>query len=276
MVASKPNWPKTPAGATDWEVVFEAPESGLIALISGAQSATALRKTTLVIVEKLYVRDDDPSEIERFTAEISAMIPDNLPAQDLPLIADAVAGILRQIKTGRIECAAAYEAEKAAKAAGFPDDTIRRRRTFAFQEPPKHFFQRVSPWIWGPGIAAVAVGTIALIYFGGLGGDAKRLLPSQQLANEMAAVARGEPLGAHVFGGALESGRRRGRAFVTAKTVPATACVSAGWVLLSRGTVVINGKLPGRVSQTLLTELCKQKPEGAEIMWFPKTGKTKN
>lgn len=276
MVEDKPSWPKTPGGTTDWEAVFEAPESGLIALISSAPSATVLRKATLVIVEKLYVRDDDPAEIERFTAEINAMIPDDLPAEHLPPIADAVAGIMRQIKTGRIAGAAAYEAEKAAEAQGAPASPIERRRKFVVQEPPKHFFQRVSPWIWGPGMAAAATVVVALIYFGGLGGSAKKPTLSKQLADEMAAVARGEALNVHVYGGALKSGRQRGRAFVTAEKVPAIDCASVAWILLSRGTVVINGKLPGRASPTVLASLCTQKSEGAEVTWLPRVGKTKN
>ncbi len=270
MPPSKPNWPKKPTGVTDWESVFEAPDTGLITLISSAPSATALRKATLVIVEKLYVRDDDPAEVERITAEITAMIPDDLAAENLPPIAEAMAGILRQIKTGRIQRAAAYEA------AGAATETVERRRKFVIQEPSKTFFQRVSPWIWGPGMGAAAGLVIALIYIGGLGGREKKIQPAQQLADEMAAVARGEALRKHVFDGALKSGRRRGRTFVTAKAVPAKGCIGAAWVLLSRGTVVINGKLPGRVSQSILTSLCEQRPDGAEITWFPKEGRPKN
>ncbi len=52
----KTTWPKTKAGTIDWEVVFENSETGLIPLISGAGSASALRDSALAVVKLLYTR----------------------------------------------------------------------------------------------------------------------------------------------------------------------------------------------------------------------------
>ena len=95
-------WPKTEAGTIDWEVVFENPETGLIRLISGARSAGALRDSAMAIVELLYTRKDDPPEVERFTAELQGLIPEDTPEHLLPSLVEGVTAILRQIKDERI------------------------------------------------------------------------------------------------------------------------------------------------------------------------------
>ncbi len=104
----KATWPKTKAGTIDWEVVFENAETGLIPFISKAKSATALRDSALAVVKLLYTREDDPPEIERFTAELQDLIPDDVPEEALPRMAEGITTILRQIKDDRIRKAEEY------------------------------------------------------------------------------------------------------------------------------------------------------------------------
>ena len=114
--AEKPERPRTPSTVTDWEAAFEDPETGLIALIAGARSPAALRKSAAFVIARLCVRKDDPAEIERLTAELNRLIPDDIAEEDLPPIAEAVTTILRQIKEDRKQKAAEFiEGEKRAQ-----------------------------------------------------------------------------------------------------------------------------------------------------------------
>ncbi|MDD9876018.1 MAG: hypothetical protein OXR84_01105, partial [Magnetovibrio sp.] len=98
----KPAWPTLADGSTDWEAVFEDPQSGLIPLITQAQTAPALRECAIVVVRQLHTRKKDPDVVAGFVAQLEEMVPDNLPAGALPKVAGAIAGVLRQIKEDRI------------------------------------------------------------------------------------------------------------------------------------------------------------------------------
>lgn len=112
--ATEHSWPKTAAGTVDWEYVFEDPGTGLLGLVGQAASPAALRECAILIIAKLYARKDDPAEVERFTKEISALIPDDMAADNLAEINTVVIGLLRQIKDSRIQKAAEHEAMRAA------------------------------------------------------------------------------------------------------------------------------------------------------------------
>jgi hypothetical protein len=112
--AQDQSWPKTAAGTADWEVVFEDPDTGLLALVGQASSPAALRECAILIIARLYARKDDPEEVARFTWEISVLIPDHLGSEDLAGITQAVTILLRKIKDFRIQKAAEHEAALAA------------------------------------------------------------------------------------------------------------------------------------------------------------------
>jgi len=97
-----PSWPETTDGRIDWEKVFEDPETGLITVITRARSPVALRKSTVFVIEAIYAQGSAPLEIEKFTAELELMLPDNLPGSALPNVAEAVTTVLREIKQERI------------------------------------------------------------------------------------------------------------------------------------------------------------------------------
>ena len=97
-----------------------------------------------------------------------------------------------------------------------------------------------------------------------------------RLVEQMAAAAEGGPAaeGAapaqHVFGGALRVEGAAPAPLVVAEGVPPPACVSAGWALVRKGVLTINGVTPNRVSAIRVTELCNQGDGDATIAWMPK------
>jgi len=62
---------------------------------------------------------------------------------------------------------------------------------------------------------------------------------------------------------------KNGQAVVTADNVPSSPCVSAGWKLVRRGMLSINGTTPIRVSAARLAELCNQSG-AARVVWVPR------
>ncbi|MCK4939596.1 MAG: hypothetical protein KAR80_04825 [Rhodospirillaceae bacterium] len=104
----KPLWPQTPEGTTDWDVVFEDPTNGFIAIISQAKTPEALRQTTELVIKKLFTRDDDGPEVARFCNELDQIISLINENDQLAATVDAVAGLLRSIKNERKEKAREY------------------------------------------------------------------------------------------------------------------------------------------------------------------------
>jgi len=85
----------------------------------------------------------------------------------------------------------------------------------------------------------------------------------------MQAVAAGAPPPATGSGMVFHAERRNGQTIVTAENVPPGPCVSAGWKLVRRGTLTINGTTPTRVSAARLAELCNESAT-ASVVWIPR------
>ena len=252
---------------TDWEAAFEDPETGLIALIAGARSPAALRKSAAFVIERLCVRKDDPAEIERLTAELNRLIPDDTAEEDLPRIAEAVTTILRRIKEERKRKSAEFETEEKRARGG-----DRRRRAVQRKPAPGEGALAGSPLVWGLPLGAVAAGVALYFYIAGPGSQEEQS-PTFLLIEEMKRAAEGEALKSHTFGGALRVGTKAGKTYITAEMIPPNACASAGWVFANRGTIVINGVLPVRTSPNILKNLCSRNAQGATLTWFPERGK---
>lgn len=110
----KPAWPRTPDGTTNWEAVFENPQTGFIQLIAQSPSAETLRLTTTVVIDKLFTRRGDETEVARLKQELETILaaPGDIIAKQA-----GVSGLLRQIKNVRIEKARVYIERKRAGAA---------------------------------------------------------------------------------------------------------------------------------------------------------------
>jgi hypothetical protein len=281
--SEKSSWPKLPGGAIDWEVVFEDPSSGLIPLIAQAQSATALRDSTILVINQIYTRQDDPPEVERFTAELTMMIPANLPEKDLPRITEVVTTILRQIKVDRIRKAEEYEREMAEEAAAKADESgesappkkkrvrkdnrrgssAAKRRSFKARQKRIRIF-----------VALAVTAVVGLAVFGYLvmltpdPWDPSQ--PNLVLIEQMKSAALGEGPETHTFGGPIKTGERKGNPFVTAEELPQEACFSVSWVLKNKGVIVINDKMAKKLSPGVIRTLCDLEGRKARVIWFPK------
>ena len=112
--AGKAAWPRTPDGTTDWEVVFEDPQTGFIQLVAQSPSADVLRLTATVVIDKLFTRRGDETEVARLKNQLDSILaaPDDIAAKQT-----GVSDLLRQVKDARIEKARVYIERKRAGAA---------------------------------------------------------------------------------------------------------------------------------------------------------------
>ena len=273
-VSDKSSWQKMQGGTTDWEAVFEIPPSGLIPLIAQAQSPVALRECTIIVIKKIYTRKNDPAEVERFVSELTMMIPDDMAESGLPRIAETVTAILRQIKNDRVHKAAEFEKNKKPAAepelALEPDAEEERRRpgpAVRLSLKPK---SRI-PLFLGLGVVAVAAGATAYFF---IMSPPKEPHHNLVLIDQMKAVANGEDIKTHVFGGKLTVGTRDGKPFITVEAIPQDACLSASWVLLNHGTIIINDRMSRKMSPSVITNLCSLSGPEASVTWFPKQVKS--
>jgi len=106
-------WPLTPDGVTDWEFVFEDSETGFIALLGHATTADALKDCAIVIVQNLFIRDDDGDNVMKFIIELNKVFPyDDDGSGDFSVMQDETTELLRKIKDERKQKAEEYLANK--------------------------------------------------------------------------------------------------------------------------------------------------------------------
>lgn len=292
----KARWPKMPGGTIDWEKVFEDGESGLIPLIMQAQSASALRESTIVVITQLYTRKDDPPEVERFVGQLTAMIPDAVPAQHLPRIAEAVVGILRQIKADRIRKALEFEAAKAAAesktasavvmtgggstaAGGAASTTVPADNRRSTREQPKlSALAKAAARKKRKMIILITGGIASVLILAGVGtavyvaGAPRREMERKAnlLVSQIEAVGRGETVGTHVYGGNIRADKVGDHPAVVVEGLTPDQCASAGWVFANKGNIMINGFMPTKVSPPTLSALCSSNPDNAILTWVPR------
>ena len=105
-------WPAQADGTVDWVLVFEDSETGLIPLVERADTADKLLACVHVIVQSLFVRDEDKANRRAFLKNLEALIERHNDrhygdAADLGFLRDNIAILLRSMKTDRIEKARA-------------------------------------------------------------------------------------------------------------------------------------------------------------------------
>lgn len=278
MENTRPSWPQLPSGSIDWDRVFDDPAVGLIALIRSAQTARALRDSTIVVIKMLYTRDDDPPEVERLTSEVNRMIPDDASEAVLTKAREAVTLVLGQIKDYRKQQVVEYEAKKKEKA-----EAERRAapRPGGTKSPPAHrpaFLdddededeETKKPLMVGLGVAAAAVAIVLGAYFMAFRPGPEKKAPNLVLIDQMKEAAETKTPTTHVFGGPIKITTLAGRAAVIAEGIPEDACASAAWVFVNRGNVMINGFMPTKISPSIIAKLCGDNPKSATLTWLPK------
>ncbi len=281
--APKADWPKTPSGAVDWEKAFEDPKTGLIPLILQARSPAALRECTIAVVTRLYIRKDDPSEVERFVSQLKEMIPDQVPPKQLSRVADTMVGILRQIKADRIRKVLESEAAKIAAPsmaptggavkAESPEDRRSKSEPIKLTALAEEIVAR--KWKKAMYIAGGIVGTIFIIGYmidsyldAAPQREAKR--KAALLIAQIQAVSRGVAIGTHVYGGSIRIDRVGEHAAVVVEGLSPGQCAYAGWIYANKGDVMVDGVTPGNASLATLSALCESTSGNATLTWIPR------
>lgn len=111
-------WPHQDDGTVDWETVFDDEDTGLTKFAERARTTAALARCAHVIVQSLFIRDDDPPYRDAFNASIDALVADE--AQDEAHKRDKILHVIHEIKLNRIERAGVYIET------GGPEDDERR------------------------------------------------------------------------------------------------------------------------------------------------------
>jgi len=125
----------------------------------------------------------------------------------------------------------------------------------------------LAAWQWAALGIAIGGGVIAaLVFLRGGSGE-----PGEDFMRRMDAAALGAPMPNIAGGPLIRVDRADGGATVIATGVAPGDCVRAGWQMVRRGVLTINGTTPPRVSAAILTELCYQ-ADGAEVRWAPRKG----
>jgi len=155
----KPDWPQTPDGTIDWETVFEDPETGIIPALSAANTKEILHKGTVAVVKQLFTRKNDEIQVESFLKELSYILKETEGSEDLPAMRDSVISLLRRIKDGRVEKAAAYIALKKQEAA---DEAISKRKKKSKARRSGESNKKSTTLI-GLGVAAILMAIVAAI-----------------------------------------------------------------------------------------------------------------
>ena len=183
--------PKLADGTADWETIFEHPDTGLVPLVSQAQSMDGLKACASVVINQLFTRKNDASERERLNGLLAKLMARAEASGGLDEARAGVIRMLRAIKQERLLKAAAYVAQKKSKAR---PKTERRKVGGAFAGDVHHLFGVGQPLmivVGGLSVVAAVLVTAAL-WFGGDGG-ADRAAPPEQASAERRSQAQPEP-----------------------------------------------------------------------------------
>ena len=112
-----------------------------------------------------------------------------------------------------------------------------------------------------------------LFYLISAGVFEKEERPSAILARDIQQVATGAVLVTHSLGGAIRPHTYAGRFAVTAEKVPPKVCINVAWQLANLGNVLINNRMPKKLSPQTLKQLCNFYRQGAAITWMPRQAK---
>ncbi|MEG3617339.1 hypothetical protein V5T82_02620 [Magnetovibrio sp. PR-2] len=92
------SWPHREDGTVDWETVFEDETTGLIHFVTSTRSTEALARCAHVIVNSLFIREEDPPYREKFSAAIDELLQSgNENARE------KLMDVIQKIKQNRIE-----------------------------------------------------------------------------------------------------------------------------------------------------------------------------
>lgn len=142
-----------PDGTTNWTVVFEDPEQGILAAVSETSSARQLRAVMSNVALLLFKRKRDAGPRAEFTASIENVL-DTEATQGFEAVQARILGILNAEKQLRTEKAALHAKNKATT------QSIEKRRSSANESAFEAFIG--NPLFLG-GAVAVVLGLIAVV-----------------------------------------------------------------------------------------------------------------
>lgn len=246
-----------PASAEEQEALLQA----LVRKIPSLEDPDRLREATVAALSLLLRRPTDRGlradltlRVEAILAPLGGAAPDRMRAA-----AQQCLDVLQDARERRLSRAA--EAAQAAARGVKPS-------RFAAAKRARHRAQA--------GYAVAIAGGVTVMVGGLLWVMALRpaappmMAEPARLVEQMVAVSQGEVLPVHVFGGALRLIMRGDLPVVVAEAVPPRACAAAGWALVRKGLLTINGITPNRASAARITDLCNHGEGDATIQWMPK------
>lgn len=187
-----------------------------------------------------------------------------MPGDDPSHLQAAAQACLRVLQSARLHGRERSSAPPAASA-----DTIAgyelRAQARAARKPQAAPSRR---WVPLAVLALLAIGAIGWLMVSGSGGPPPAK-PERPLVVQMEAAAHGTVPASNLFGGTLSAAREGGHTVITVDGVPSGECVSAGWELVHKGLLTINGVTPNRVSANRINELCHAQ-DPATLIWMPK------
>ncbi len=251
-----------PATAEEQEALFQA----IIRKIPSVDTPARLQEVATLALALMLRRPADhelKAELTRKIKEIVGGVRSDHPPDSLRAAARGCIQVLQLAKARRLPRSAQQgTAGNWAKAGGKP-----RRPTRS--EPEKEAGRKA------PMVLAVAAVLITVIggyvwWRGARSDEGESSTDIARFIEQVIQAGQGSAEPTHVFGGALRLQSLGGRPVVVAEGVPPRVCAAAGWGLVRKGILTINGITPNRVSATRITELCNSEDGNAVIMWMPK------
>jgi len=100
------SWPHQDDGTVDWETVFEDEDTGLTKFAERARTTAALARCAHIIVQSLFIRDEDPPFRDAYNAAIDELVETDDPDDNQNR--DKILKLIHEIKLNRIERAGVY------------------------------------------------------------------------------------------------------------------------------------------------------------------------
>ena len=202
-------------------------------------------------------------EVERFTAELQNLIPDDTPEHFLSRLVEGVSAILRQIKDERIRMAEEHAHHKDFIKDGEKRDARKRaKEAKEAKEKKSRIVARIA--------SGAALAVLGMIVYLAAPWEEEKKSTLRVLIDQMKAAAAGDVVKTHAYQGRLQVETKAGRVAITVFNIPPDACGNAAWYFVNRGSAIINGVMPHRVSPGIIKNLCGRNPNGATLSWVPK------
>jgi hypothetical protein len=284
----KDDWPKTEHGTVNWDVVFESPKDGLLTLINQAQTPKALLEISIVIIQKIYTRKDDPAKVEQFIQELTELIPEDMPEESLADIIGVVTTLLRQIKDFRIQKAQEHinkvAADKIVAAAtnlveNQPELRLATDRRKADRRSTKRFDERhkfsarrkkTNPVkTYGIVFGLMAVAGFAMYVFSGVKLPQTEQAMGGILMQEINQAALTKKGGKHVFGGDIRVDTSLNKTMLTIIGVPRSQCFRLVRTLQRRGEVYVNGTHARQMKAIQIKDKCSDSGTFSDLTFAP-------